>query len=214
MRQCSNELLLLLLWLLLLLLLRLLTTATGHETHQTGSHHVHGSLLRALLHHLFEFGLLVRAALVVTVHVRTRHTNGHEVDDEPRKFQTEDLDDRQHAPDDRGRVKDSPKDILVELVVCSVLRAFEDPLRSLAFHLVPPAKADKETAGHILHGPKVECQQEDADDDDGHEIASGLVLVHQLVTHQVDDESQALEEDVEEAHEGVRRLTEVTHDAR
>mmetsp|Transcript_7323 Transcript_7323/g.21288 ORF Transcript_7323/g.21288 Transcript_7323/m.21288 type:complete len:284 (+) Transcript_7323:1213-2064(+) len=196
---------------LLLSLWLLRIVRAGQPSHHVAANDGHGSGLRSLCHHLFEFRLLIGTAFVIPIDVRRRECQSRRDHDQPPEVELQDPNDHEARPNRGGSVQSGPKDGTVKLVDVSVLGTLENPGRFVAIDLVPPAQSDQEPTGDILDHPEIGRQQKDADHRDGNEIGTAvppLAIGGEPSSKNIEKEGQALEEQVEDANDGMGRLRE------
>mmetsp|Transcript_28851 Transcript_28851/g.92927 ORF Transcript_28851/g.92927 Transcript_28851/m.92927 type:complete len:314 (-) Transcript_28851:8-949(-) len=147
----------------------------------------------------------VLGALRVADDVGEGEGEGGDDDDEPLELEEDEGPEEEEAPCDGGRVEAPPEEAPVSRRDGrGVVRRLEDPLRrAVLLDVVPPSEAHEEAARHVLDGPEVEREQEDADDAHDDEAPSQDLRDRIIKKHR-----QRLEEEVEERRPGMPRLLE------
>lgn len=85
------------------------------------------------------------------------------------------------------------------IITCSHLLWFELPRTgSIFLDLIPPSESNHKPTRHILHRPKVECQQQNYRQEQFNEVTA-----HKTGDENIDDQSRRTEEDVEECSDGM-----------
>mmetsp|Transcript_33964 Transcript_33964/g.100086 ORF Transcript_33964/g.100086 Transcript_33964/m.100086 type:complete len:296 (-) Transcript_33964:99-986(-) len=189
----------------------------AHQIEHAAFQQVHCAHRGALVYQGLEFGLLIRAALVVPIQIGSTQCNGQTHGDQPAEVELYHAKEEKYGPKRRCSIQHRPKDEVVEFVNVRGFRALKYPsVGPVGLYLAPPSQADEKPPGDVFHHPKVGRHEQDAQDGNRDEVGPrdasvDLGVLGEPSAEYVQEERPGLEEEMEQTGHGMGAVGEHLH---